>query len=221
MQLRKYWMAMVLGLVFAAAALARAEYLYKWIKDTDVNSGRVLRPTQASRVFAAPEAAALEAVRKVMTDDLYLALAEYHPTRHRQDAETVKDTVLPEEVVGQNPEVDLVDEDYRFLLEVKLKSVGNRTRVTAKASPVYRVRDLDAEAERAAGQGNENNTVDIKVQADQTSAVQVGPIYIEPLEGPLTGYQVAPLPDAADRAAKLVRSFMYFMDQRVKAGAAR
>jgi len=208
-QLGKVSLAFVL--LIGMAATAQAEYIYKWVKDKHVSSDKALKPAQASRVIALSETATLDMVRRVLTDDMYFALAAYHKTRHRQDAETTGDTVLPEEIVGQQ-EIDLVDDDYRFILEVRLKDYNGRTRVMAKASPMYRIRDLDAEAQINPNAANRN--VDIHVSAAPGAAVAVS-AFVPPFDGVPADYQIFPLPDAAARAGKIVRSFMYLLDQRV------
>jgi hypothetical protein len=148
-----------------------------------------------------------------MTGDLFLALAEYHKSKHQQDAETTPDSVLPEQVIGQ-AEVELGDEDYLFSLEVRLKSYADRTRLIVNAHPVYRIHDVDAEEE--ANSETAENTVEVKVKAGRNQAVSMGPVYIEPALGVPADYEIQPLPDAAERCAKLVRSFMYLLDQRIK-----
>ena len=198
----------------ATGVLAKAR-IYKWVKDKEVSSGDVLTKTQASRVVTLSERRALEAVRRVMTEDLYLVLAEYHDSRHRQDAETTPDSVLPEAVVGQE-DLELADEDYRFLLQVRLKAYGGRTRVLAEAYPVYRVRDYDKEAELDEDGGG--GEVEIKVRADEHQAVAVGPIFVAPVPGRPGRYGAELLPDAAERAGDLVKSFVYFLDRRIRAG---
>lgn len=201
--------AVVAGLAFTAWAKPR---IYKWVKDRRVSSELVLERSQFQRVLPVTENQTEDLVRQVMTDDLYLALAQYHTTKHQQDAETTVDTVLPEEVIRQAT-IDLVDEDYRFVLEVQLKKFGSRTRVTAKAWPVYRIRDWEAEDARDEDSGG--STLEVKVRADQGNAVAIGPMMIAPILGAPGDYGIAPLPDAAERAAELVRSFMYLLDKRV------
>ena len=111
-----------------------------------------------------------------------------------------------------------MDEDYRFVLEVRLKNFEGRTRVLVKASPMYRIRDWEKEDERDTDASG-STTVDLKIKAPEGAAVSVEPgIFIAPLVGTSAEYRVDPLPDAADRAQKLVRSFLYFLDQRL-AGA--
>jgi hypothetical protein len=220
--MKKKWAlsVLVIGMFgLAGVAFANSPHIYKWVKDKNVSSDQVLKEAQTSRVVALSETAALNAVRKVMVDDLYMALAEYHKTKHRQDGETVKDTVLPESVVGKQ-EIDLVDENYRFVLEVRLKAAENgRTRVLVKASPMYRIRDLEKEDERNdTRQGD--STVEMKINAPQGTVVDMhGGIYIEPLIGLPMDYQIETLSDAADRAQKLVRSFLYLLDRRVAGSA--
>jgi|GEM_PF-4941367 len=202
-------------LAWSAPGHAR-QNIYKWVKDKYASSRDVLKDTQGSRVIKLPETQALAVVKKVMTDKLYMALAEYHKTRHQQDAEVTPDTVLPEEIVHQQ-EVELVDEDYGFILEVKLKDYGNRTRVTAVAWPIYRIHDVEAE-EEANPEGSAGTTVEVKVKSgDQPAMVGMGPIFVMPILGRAADYNCQPLPDAPERAALLVRSFMYFLDQQIAA----
>jgi hypothetical protein len=209
---------LMLGTLFAVLFGAGAAHayinIYKWVKDKRVNSDQVLKSAQASRVIPLPESAALNMIRGVMTEDLFLAQAEYHKTKHIQDAETTPDTVLPEEIVGQK-EVELIDEDYRFFLEVKLRAYGGRTRITAKASPMYRIHDIDAEAEANSGTAAGPN---ITVNAGAGAAVAVAAAFVQPFDGLPLDYHCDVLPDAAARAAKIVRSFMYLLDKRVAAG---
>lgn len=200
-------------LSLAAAAQAKPR-IYKWVKDKKVSSQDVLRKSQAKRVIPVREAKALKMIQQVMTDDLYLALAEYHKTKHRQDAETTDDSVLPEEIIGE-AEVELVDADYCFILEVKLKKYGARTRVAAKAHPIYRIRDM--EAEDAESDEENASTIEIKVKADTGQAVAVGPMFVVPIAGRPSDFNITILPDAAERAGKLVKSFMYLLDKRVSA----
>lgn len=201
----------ILGMGTVSLAKPR---IHKWVQDKQVSSKDVLRRAQYQRVISVPERQALALVQRVMTDDLYMALVQYRTTKHQQDAETTMDSVLPEEVIKQ-ADVDLIDEDYRFVLEVKLKRYGNRTRVTAKASPVYRLRDW--EAEDARDEDSESGTsIKVKVKAGQGSAVVLGPMVIAPVFGLPSDYEIAPLPDAADRAGKIVKSFMYLLDRQVK-----
>ncbi len=188
--------------------------IYKWVKDKKVSSKQVLRSSQSKRVIPVTETQALQMIRQVMTDDLYLALGEYQKTKHLQEAETTDDSVLPEEIIGEE-EVELVDEDYGFLLELKLRKYGKRTRVTAKAYPIYRIRDL--EAEDAESDEENASTIEIKVKANRDQAVAVGPMFIAPIIGRPSDYDITILPDAAARAGKLVKSFMYLLDKRVSA----
>jgi hypothetical protein len=207
--------SLVLVLLFSLAALAQAKpRIYKWVKDKKTSSQDILRKTQYSRVISASERSAQSIIQKIMTNDLYMSLAKYHKTRHQQDAETTPDSVLPEEVIRQQ-EIELIDEDYRFILEVKTRRYGNRTRVTAKASPVYRLRDL--EAEEARDEDDETGSaIQVKVKANQSSAVAMGPIVVAPILGLPSDYGIMPLPDASQRAAEIVKSFMYFLDKRMR-----
>lgn len=207
--------AMMVGVAFTAWAKPR---IYKWVKDRRVSSELVLERSQFQRVLPIAENQTGELVRQVMTDDLYLVLAQYHTTKHQQDAETTVDTVLPEEVIKQAT-IDLVDEDYRFVLEVQLKKFGGRTRLTAKAWPVYRIRDL--EAEDAQDEEGSGSTLELKVRAGQGNAVAIGPMLIAPILGAPGDYGITPLPDAAERAAHLVRSFMFLLDKRVSQARVR
>ncbi len=214
--MKRLW---ILSLVFMfslswAATIQAKPRIYKWVKDKKVSSKQVLSRSQAKRVISLSESQALQMVRQVMTDDLYLALGEYQKTKHLQEAETTDDSVLPEEVIGEE-EVELVDEDYGFLLEVKLKKYGGRTRVTAKAHPIYRIRDL--EAEDAESDEENAGTIEIKVKADQNQAVAIGPMFVAPIIGRPSDYDITILPEAALRAGKLVKSFMYLLDKRVSA----
>lgn len=217
--MRKLWLATGVAAAVAGLGLTAwtAPYLYKWVKDRRVSSDRVLPGPQRTRVVPLPEDQALELVRRVMVEDLFLGLAEYHKTKHIQDGETTSDSVLPEAVVGQG-DIELVDEDYRFFLEVKLRAYGGRTRITAKASPMYRIRDLDAEGEAYGESAGGETGVDLKVRGDAGAAVAMGPIFIAPIDGRPSDYRVLPLPDAGERAGKLVRSFMYLLDRRIAAG---
>ncbi len=214
--MKRLW---ILSLVFVfflswvAGAQAKPR-IYKWVKDKKVSSKQVLRKSQSQRVIPVSEPRTLEMVQQVMTDDLYLALGEYRKTKHLQEAETTDDSVLPEEIISEE-EVELVDEDYGFLLEVKLRKYGARTRVTAKAHPIYRIRDL--EAEDAESDEDEAGTIEIKVKAGRDQAVAVGPMFIAPIIGRPSDYDITILPDAAARAGKLVKSFMYLLDKRVSA----
>ncbi|MEW6515446.1 MAG: hypothetical protein AB1439_00890 [candidate division FCPU426 bacterium] len=213
--MRKRWIsylvvAVAAGMAFTVWAKPR---IYKWVKDKRVSSELVLQRSQFQRVVPVTEGQTQELVKQVMTDDLYLALAQYHTTKHQQDAETTVDSALPEEVVKQAT-VDLIDEDYRFVLEVQLKKFGSRTRVTAKAWPVYRLRDLEAEDARDED-NTAGNSIEVKVRADQGNAVALGPMVIAPILGIPGDYGITPLPDGAERAAELVRSFMYLLDRRV------
>ncbi len=213
--MNKTGITIMVGIMLGLSVLAHAgPHHYKWIEDKNVSSDQVLRKSQAQRVLPVNESDTLEAVKQVMTDDLFMALAQYHKSRHRQDAESTPDTVLPEEIVRQK-EVDFVDEDYRFLLEVSMKRYGARTRVIAKAVPVYRVRDRDAEA--AQGDESEGTSVEVKVKSEQGGAVAMGPIFVAPTYGMPGDYGISPLPDAAERGGLLVRSFMYFLEKRVTA----
>lgn len=202
--------AVAAGMAFTAWAKPR---IYKWVKDRRVSSEQVLERSQFQRVLPTTESQTQEIVRQVMTDDLYLSLAQYHTTKHQQDAETTADSVLPEEVVKQAT-IDLVDEDYRFVLEVQLKKFGGRTRLTAKAWPVYRIRDWEAEDARDEDNSG-GNSIEVKVRADQGNAVAIGPMVVAPILGAPGDYGITPLPDAAERAAELVRSFMYLLDKRI------
>jgi hypothetical protein len=208
------WMPFVLvavlaGMAFTAWAKPR---IYKWVKDKQVSSELVLERSQFQRVLPIPEGQTQDLVKQVMTEDLAMALGEYHTTKHQLDADTTADSVLPEEVVKQET-IDLADEDYCFVLEVQLKKFGGRTRLTATAWPVYRVRDMDAEDARDEDQ-TAANSIEVKVSADPGNAVAVGPMMIAPVLGAPGDYGIPPLADAAERAAKLVRSFMYLLDQR-------
>ncbi len=198
----------------AAGAFAKPR-IYKWVEDKRVSSNDVLRKSQYLRVVPMSEAQTLAVVKRIMTDELYMALAQYHTTRHQMDAETTPDTVLPEEVVRQ-AEFDLIDENYRFILKVKLKPYGNRTRVTAKAVPVYRIRDAEAEEARDDDDTVGGNSIEVKVQAGRGSVVALGPIVIAPILGFPGDYGIRPLPEAQKRAGEIVKSFNYFMDQHLK-----
>ncbi|NTV52752.1 MAG: hypothetical protein HGA76_07055, partial [Candidatus Firestonebacteria bacterium] len=170
----------------------------RWVVDQSAATDQVLSEAQASRVVSLPEGEALKAVRRVIIDDLHMALAEYHATRHRQDAETTRDTVLPEHVVGK-VELDLADDSYRFIVEVRLKAYGSRTRILVKASPLYRVPALEKTTGLQPG---------TQFQAPFESPGPQGNDYVEPQPGVPMDDQPALLPDAADRAQKLVRSFL-------------
>lgn len=204
---------LLLFTMFSVESSFAAPRIYKWVKDKRVSSDQTLSKSQSSRVLPISEGNTLEMVKSVMTDDLFMALGDYHKSRNCQDAETTPDTVLPEEVIKRE-EIELVDEDYRFVLEVSLKKYGNRTRVQAKAVPVYRLRDHDAEA--AAGAEDESgHNVEVKIKSNEGSGVFVGPIVVAPIYGMPSDYGIQPLPDAGQRAGKLVRSFMYFLDKKV------
>jgi len=204
----------VLGIALVGHAKPR---IYKWVKDKKVSAHDVLRRSQYSRVVPMSETKVQEVIQSIMTDDLYLALAQYHKTRHQQDAETTADSVLPEEVVHQK-EIELIDEDYRFILEVKTKRYGNRTRVMVNAAPVYRIRDFEAEAARDGDDSTGGSSIEVKVKTDRSSAMALGPILVAPILGLPCDYGITPLPDAAERAGEIVKSFMYFLDMRMKAG---
>jgi hypothetical protein len=191
------------AVLFLAGAVWAKPPVYKWVEDQNGSSNQLLQEAQATRVISLPEAGALKLIRQVMTEDLYLALNEYHATRHRQDAETVRNTVLPENVAGKD-EIVLWDENFRFVLEVSLQAYGNRTRVRAQALPLYRLHDLEKE-EEAEPQG---------------TAPSLGDANFEPIPGQPQEDQAETLPDAADRAQKLVRSFFYLLDRRL-AGQAK
>jgi len=60
-------------------------------------------------------------------------------------------------------------------------------------------------------------TIEIKVKADPGQAVAIGPMFVVPIVGRPSDYGVDVLPDAAARAGKLVKSFMYSLDKRVSA----
>ncbi len=219
--MRKLWLATIAAVTAAGLGLAAgaAPLIYEWVKDRRVSSDRVLPASQRTRVLAVPEARALDLVRQVMTEDLFLSLAEYHRTRHVQDGETTADSVLPEAVAGPG-DVELADEDYLFFLEVKLRAFGGRTRVTAKASPMYRIRDLEAEEEAYGETAGARTQVDLRVRAEAGAAVAAGPIFITPVDGLPSDHGLQTLPDAGARAALLVRSFLYLLDQRTSAGRA-
>ena len=180
---------------------------YKWIKDKEVSSKDVLKASQTKRVINLSEEKTLQLIREVMTKDIHLALAEYHKTKHRQDAETVSDSVLPEKIIGEE-ELELFDENYRFILQVRLKKVGKRTRIIAEAYPMYRVEEES--------DTKEDNTLEVKVKANKNQVVAMGPIFIAPISGIPSEYNVEILPEAANIAAKVVKSFMYFVDEKVK-----
>jgi hypothetical protein len=209
-------MAMAWGLVAGLAFYGQAKpHIYKWVKDKQCSSDDLLRPSESTRVLAVTETKAFEWGHQVMTDDLFMSLAEYHKTRHQQDGETNPDTVLPEQIIRLE-KVELADEDYRFILEVTLKTLNKqRTRVLVKASPVYRIRDAEAEDARDEDSNSGGNSVEVKIKGDRDSVVGMGPIFVVPMVGMLSEYNLTPLPDASDRAAKLVRSFLYLMDKRV------
>ncbi len=216
--MRKVWiinlaLIVVLGIAVAGHAKPR---IYKWVKDKKVSSDEVLRRSQYTRVMPVAEADAQAMIQRIMTNDLYLSLAQYHTTRHQQDAETTLDSVLPEEVVRQ-AEVELVDEDYRFILQVKTKKYGNRTRITAKASPVYRLRDVEAEEARDEDDDTTGTTVSVKIKAGLGGAVAMGPIIVAPVLGYPHDYGITPLPDASKRAGEIIKSFMFFLDKQIKA----
>lgn len=205
---------MACGLMAGLTVQAHAyKNIYKWVKDKRVSSDRVLKEAQRQRVVPVAEAAALEMVRRILTDDLFMAQAEYHKTKHIQDAETTSDTVMPEEIVGQK-EIDLIDENYRFFLQIKLKAYGGRTRISVKASPMYRIHDTDAEDEANSCTAGGTNII---VNAGAGAAVAVAAAFITPFEGLPMDYHCVPLDDAAARAGKLVRSFMYLLDKRIAA----
>jgi len=108
-----------------------------------------------------------------------------------------------------------VDEDYRFVLEVKTKAYGRRTRVTAVVWPVYRIRDYEKEDELS--DEPEGSTVHVKINAEPGQAVAMGPIVVAPLLGLPGDYGIIPLPDAGQRAAAITRSFMLDLDRRLQA----
>jgi hypothetical protein len=209
-------------LVFVFSALNSsfgAPRIYKWVKDKRESSDEVLSKSQSSRVLPISETQTLELIRLTMKDDLYMALGEYHKTKHRQEAETTTDTVLPEAII-RTAEIDMIDEDYLFVLEVSMKKYGDRTRVMAKASPVYRVRDYDAEA-AAGSEDSGGQTVEVKIKSDQGGGIAMGPIVVAPIYGVPSDYGAQPIPGAAKRASQLVRSFMYFLDKRMSVNHGR
>jgi hypothetical protein len=216
--MKRIWIVnLVLIMVLSIAVIGHAKpRIYKWVKDKKVSSDDVLRRAQYTRVVPVAEAEAQSIIDRVLTEELYFALAAYHTTRHKQDAETTADSVLPEEVVRQ-VEYELVDEDYRFILQVKTKKYGNRTRVTAKAAPVYRLRDAEAEEARDGDDETGSSTVSVKIKAGHGGAVVMGPIIVAPMLGYPHEYGITPLPDAGKRAGEIVKSFMYFLDKQVKA----
>lgn len=207
------WLAaFVMAMVATSYSAPR---IYKWVKDKRESSDQLLSKSQSSRVLPIAEGQTLELVRATMSKDLYMAVGEFQKSKQKQLAETTSDTVLPEEIV-RTREIDLIDENYIFVLEVRMKKYGNRTRVMAKASPVYRVRDYDAEA--AAGSDDDSGqSVEVKIKSAQGSGITMGPIVVAPIYGVPSEYGAQPIPDASKRASLLVRSFMYLLDKRVSA----
>lgn len=212
----KHWTMLAAAgfLLGTAAGVGAYANVYKWVRDKSVGSEQVLTAAQATRVVNLGEPAALAAARLVLAEDLYMVLAAYHPNRHVQDAETTPESVLPEAVAGQD-EIELADDDYRFLLRIKFRATGGRTRITAQASPLYRIHDADAEDAANSGAARSSS---VTVNAGAGATVAVAAAFAAPLDGAPLDYGCETQPAAADRAALLVRSFMYSLDRRVAAG---
>lgn len=204
---RWLYMAGIFGLAGALAAHASAP-AGQWIKDSRVSSQNVLAGSQAFRILPLGEAEALALVKEILGGDhgLHLTAGPYQPSRHALEAQTTRRTVLPEKIAGPDSLV-LADREFYFVLEAKFKANGRQTRIMLTASPVYRA------APRAPG--TDKNTVEIKVRGDASQAVGLGPILVMPAAGQSADFKLRTLPDAAERAAKLVRSFLYYLDQKM------
>jgi hypothetical protein len=198
----------ILAVLFPVLASAgQANHSYKWVKDDKVSSQGILDSGQAFRLVPMKQAQALELVRKVMSGDLCLSLAEFNQAHRQQEAETTLKTILPEEITKQEIP-SMASEDYCFILDAKLKADGDKTRITLVAIPVYRV-----DTAKAANAGQ--NVVEIKIKTDSSQVIGMGPIFVMPTAGQPTDFNLQTLPDAADRAAMLVRSFVYYLDQKL------
>jgi hypothetical protein len=196
---------MVLAMDFPGVALADpASHSYKWVKDEKISSANVLTSGQSSRIVPVASAQALELVRQVMGGDLHLSLANYSAAYHRQVAETTPETLVPKQIAKKEVP-SLASEDYKFMLEAQLKADGNQTRITLLANPIYRVDT--AKAPKAV-----HSLVEIR--NDSTREVNLGPIFVMPPTSQPEDFDMQTLPDAAERAAQLVRACMYYLDER-------
>lgn len=175
----------------------------QWIKDEKASSRAVLTSGQAFRLAPQELPAALKLVRTIMEQKLHLSLAEFNPRQHLQSGETTQRTGLPESIAPKNPV--MASEDYFFVLEASLKAEGRKTRIMVEARPAYRMAGK-------AGRPN-SNSVEIKIQGNSSQAVGLGPIFVMPAAGQPADFNLPTLPDGAERAALLVRSFMYYWDQ--------
>ena len=194
--------ALLLGVAIAHAA----KHDHTWLKDKRVSSQDVLSSSLSSRIVPLSEAKALETVRSIMKRDLHMTLSKYDKKNRQQVAQTTLKTILPEEIAGRGNR-ELADEDYVFMLEVELKKIDGQTRIIAKAHPIYRVRATKGD--------DKKNTIEIKVKAEPGQAVALGPMFVMPAAGQPADYNAQTLPDAAQRAANLVRYFMQELDQRI------
>ncbi len=204
--LRWLWLGLAgVVLMLIGTVMGQANPGSTWVKDTRVSSDDILTSSQSVRIVPLSEAAALKLVRKIMQQDLNLTLAAYQPEFHLQAAETTLKTKIPD-ALSEVDHVVLNDKDFMFILEIKLRLHGDKTKLMLVSHPVYHV--------DPSKQTKPNTRVEIKVQGDASQVVSMGPIFLVPMAGsPDVGTQT--LPDAADRAAKLVRAFMYYLDKRV------
>jgi hypothetical protein len=210
-----FWAVCLTLLMSGIAVVSEAKpHIYQWVKDKGVSSDQVLKEANRERLLSLPEAQAVKAVRGVMADDLRMVLEAFNAARHRQSGQIASDVVLPEAIV-KNQEVLLIGENFKFVLEVRFKAKGEKTAISVSVSPMYRIRDRDKEDERD-GTDQSGSSIEIKARAANGGVVAMTNTgYITPLVGLPLDYQVETLPDAADRAGKLVRSFLFFLEQRL------
>jgi hypothetical protein len=181
---------------------------YKWVKDEKVSSQSVLNSTQAIRVVPLETVKALELVREVMNDNLHLSITAYDQARQQQVAETTSKTILPGKIAREETPI-MASADYVFILEIKLKSDGNnKTRIMLVANPVYRVDTVQNTKPT-------QSSIEVTIKSDSTQAVNLGPVFMMPTAGQPADFDLQTLPDAAERAALLVRSFLFYLDQKM------
>lgn len=208
MKLKRIQWLILPALLLGVATVNAAKHEYKWVEDKQVSSQDILISSLSTRIVQMSKVQALKTVRSIMSRELHMKLSKYDEKNSQQAAQTTPKTVLPKEIAGLDSK-ELAGEDYVFLLEVELKKIGNHTRITAKAQPIYRVRKKEGEEEK--------DTITVKVKAEPGQAVALGPMFVMPIAGRPADYHAQMLPDAAQRCANLVRYFMLKLDQRIGA----
>jgi hypothetical protein len=159
-------------------------------------------------------------VTQVLLKDLAIQLSDYLRSRRQLEAQTTADSVLPERFDKEGV-VELFDQDYRYVLEIRFKPIGKRTKVSVIGRPVYRIPDPEAMAALGLNPDGEetgsDSSVEVKIKGSASSRILLGPITVEPIEGKPQEYGVKEIIDEGkQKSAQLVQAFIHFLDIKNK-----